>query len=58
MIGLGDRPGPDGRPLGDDARFRDQVAGFYIDAQALMLHRATAASRSSCRASRRPSTRC
>jgi alkylation response protein AidB-like acyl-CoA dehydrogenase len=37
MIGLGDREGPDGAPLRDDPRFRDEVAGFYIDAQALML---------------------
>jgi alkylation response protein AidB-like acyl-CoA dehydrogenase len=37
MIDLGDRPGPDGRALRDDPRFRDQVAGFYIDSQALML---------------------
>jgi alkylation response protein AidB-like acyl-CoA dehydrogenase len=37
MIELGDREGPDGLPLRDDARFRDQVAGFYIDSQALML---------------------
>jgi alkylation response protein AidB-like acyl-CoA dehydrogenase len=34
---LGNRPGPDGRPLRDDARFRDEVAGLAIDAQALML---------------------
>jgi alkylation response protein AidB-like acyl-CoA dehydrogenase len=37
MIELGDREGPDGGPLRDDPRFRDQVAGLYIDAQALML---------------------
>ena len=37
MIELGDRPGPDGGALRDDPRFRDQVAGFYIDSQALML---------------------
>jgi alkylation response protein AidB-like acyl-CoA dehydrogenase len=37
MIGLGDREGPDGTPLRDDPRFRDEVAAFYIDAQALML---------------------
>jgi len=37
MIDLGDREGPDGVPLREDARFRDQVAGFYIDSQALML---------------------
>jgi len=37
MIDLGDREGADGVPLREDARFRDQVAGFYIDSQALML---------------------
>ena len=37
MIDLGDRPGPDGGALRDDPRFRDEVAGFYIDSQALML---------------------
>jgi alkylation response protein AidB-like acyl-CoA dehydrogenase len=37
MIGLGDREASDGTPLRDEARFRDEVAGFYIDAQALML---------------------
>ncbi len=37
MIDLGDRQGPDGVPLRDDPRFRDQVAGFYIDSQALLL---------------------
>jgi alkylation response protein AidB-like acyl-CoA dehydrogenase len=37
MIELGDREGSNGAPLRDDARFRDQVAGFYIDAQALLL---------------------
>jgi alkylation response protein AidB-like acyl-CoA dehydrogenase len=34
---LGGEPGPDGRPLREDPRFRDEVAGFAIDAQALML---------------------
>ena len=34
---LGDRPGRDGTLLRDDARYRDEVAGFAIDAQALML---------------------
>ena len=33
---LGDRVTPDGTRLGDDARFRDGVAGFYVDAQALL----------------------
>src|SRR5947209_3302908 len=37
MIDLGDSEGPDGRALRDDPRFRDQVAGFYIDSQALLL---------------------
>jgi alkylation response protein AidB-like acyl-CoA dehydrogenase len=37
LIALGAEPGPDGAPLRDDARFRDEVAGFAIDAQALML---------------------
>ncbi|HEV3135364.1 MAG TPA: acyl-CoA dehydrogenase family protein [Acidimicrobiia bacterium] len=37
MIDLGDREGPDGGALRDDPRFRDEVAGFYIDSQALLL---------------------
>jgi len=37
MVELGDRQGPDGRPLRDDPRFRDEVAGFYVDSQALLL---------------------
>ncbi|MFL6244307.1 MAG: acyl-CoA dehydrogenase family protein [Acidimicrobiia bacterium] len=37
MIDLGDRQGPDSIALRDDPRFRDQVAGFYIDSQALLL---------------------
>ena len=37
MIKLADQPGSDGRPLRDDEHFRDEVAGFYVDAQALML---------------------
>jgi alkylation response protein AidB-like acyl-CoA dehydrogenase len=37
MIDLGDRRGPDGGALRDDPRFRDEVAGFYIDSQALLL---------------------
>jgi alkylation response protein AidB-like acyl-CoA dehydrogenase len=36
MIGLADRPAPGGRTLGDDDRFRDAVASFYVDSQALM----------------------
>jgi alkylation response protein AidB-like acyl-CoA dehydrogenase len=37
LIDLGDSPAPDGGALRDDARFRDEVAGFYIDSQALLL---------------------
>ena len=37
MIDLGDRRRPDGSPLRDDPRFRDEVAGCYIDSQALLL---------------------
>ncbi len=37
MIALGDQPGPNGESLRDDEHFRDEVAGFYIDAQALLL---------------------
>jgi alkylation response protein AidB-like acyl-CoA dehydrogenase len=37
FIALADEPGPDGRPLRDDARFRDQVAAFHVDAEALLL---------------------
>jgi alkylation response protein AidB-like acyl-CoA dehydrogenase len=37
MVALGDRPGPDGRPLRESERFRDTVASFSIDAQALFL---------------------
>ena len=37
MIGLADRPGPGGTPLRDDDRFRDDVASFYVESQALML---------------------
>ncbi|HUF85679.1 MAG TPA: acyl-CoA dehydrogenase family protein [Acidimicrobiia bacterium] len=37
MVALGDRPGPDGRPLRESERFRDTVASFFIDAQALFL---------------------
>ena len=37
MIQLKDRIGSDGQPLRDDPRFRDTVAAFHVDAQALML---------------------
>ena len=50
-------PAPDGGRSATTRVFRDEVAGFYVDAQALLTW-ATAASRSSCAASRRPSTRC
>jgi alkylation response protein AidB-like acyl-CoA dehydrogenase len=36
LVALGDRPTPGGGRLGDDARFRDAVAGFTVDAQALL----------------------
>jgi alkylation response protein AidB-like acyl-CoA dehydrogenase len=36
MIGLAERPVPGGGRLGDDDRFRDSVASFYVDSQALM----------------------
>jgi len=36
LVALGDRKTPSGERLGDDARFRDGVAGFYVDAQALL----------------------
>ena len=32
---IGRRPDADGRRLADDPRFRDQLAGLYVDAQAL-----------------------
>jgi alkylation response protein AidB-like acyl-CoA dehydrogenase len=37
LIALADQPGPDGRPLRDDARFRDDVARCHIDSEALLL---------------------
>jgi alkylation response protein AidB-like acyl-CoA dehydrogenase len=36
LVELGDRPVPGGGRLGDDPRYRDAVAGFHIDAQALL----------------------
>ena len=36
-VELGERPGPDGRPLRRRPAFRDDVAGFHVDAQALTL---------------------
>jgi len=32
---LADRPGPGGHRLGEDARFREQIADLYVDTQAL-----------------------
>jgi alkylation response protein AidB-like acyl-CoA dehydrogenase len=37
FIALGDRIGSDGRPLREDPRYRDDVAQFHVDYQALML---------------------
>jgi len=37
LIAMGADPGPDGRPLREDARFRAAVAQFHVDAQALSL---------------------
>jgi alkylation response protein AidB-like acyl-CoA dehydrogenase len=36
LVAIADNEGPDGRRLGDDARFRDAVANSYIDGQALL----------------------
>jgi alkylation response protein AidB-like acyl-CoA dehydrogenase len=36
MIAMSDRAVPGGGRLGDDDRFRDTVAAFYVDSQALM----------------------
>jgi alkylation response protein AidB-like acyl-CoA dehydrogenase len=36
LVALGDRETPEGGRLGDDPRYRDAVAGFHIDAQALL----------------------
>jgi alkylation response protein AidB-like acyl-CoA dehydrogenase len=36
LIALGDRRDARGRRLGDDPRFRDAVASFHVDAQALL----------------------
>jgi alkylation response protein AidB-like acyl-CoA dehydrogenase len=33
---VGQRTKPDGTRIGDDPRFRDAIAGFYVDSQALM----------------------
>jgi alkylation response protein AidB-like acyl-CoA dehydrogenase len=37
MAALGDRTGSDGRPLRENAHFRDLVGGFYVDTQAQTL---------------------
>jgi alkylation response protein AidB-like acyl-CoA dehydrogenase len=37
LVALGDRPGPDGRPLRDDPEYRDAVAATYVDSQAITL---------------------
>ena len=37
LVELGDRPGSSGGRIGDDAKFRDEVAALAIDAQAIML---------------------
>jgi len=36
LVELGKVEGPNGKPLGEDAGYRDSVAGFYVDAQALL----------------------
>jgi alkylation response protein AidB-like acyl-CoA dehydrogenase len=36
LIALGRQPGPDGRPLAEDGKFRADVASVYVDSQALM----------------------
>ncbi len=36
LVELGKVEGANGRPLGEDAHYRDAVAGFYVDAQALL----------------------
>jgi alkylation response protein AidB-like acyl-CoA dehydrogenase len=36
LVELGKVEGANGRPLGEDAHYRDAVAGFYVDVQALM----------------------
>ena len=37
LVDLGERPGPDGRPLKEDPAFRDDVARLHIDAQSATL---------------------
>jgi alkylation response protein AidB-like acyl-CoA dehydrogenase len=35
LVGMARERGPDGRRIGDDARFRDELASLYVDAQAM-----------------------
>jgi len=37
LIAMADEPGADGRPLREDARYRDTVARFHVDSEALLL---------------------
>jgi alkylation response protein AidB-like acyl-CoA dehydrogenase len=37
FVELADQPGPDGRPLREDARYRDEVARYHVAAEALLL---------------------
>jgi len=37
LVEIGDRPAPKGGRIGDDAKYRDEVAALAIDAQAIML---------------------
>ncbi|HEU5301547.1 MAG TPA: acyl-CoA dehydrogenase family protein [Acidimicrobiia bacterium] len=37
LVAMGGRPGPDGRPLREDQRFREAIARFHVDSQALRL---------------------
>ncbi len=37
MLALADGPGPHGKALRDDPTFRDDVAQYYVDTQAMML---------------------
>ena len=36
LVAMGDKPAPGGGRLGDDPRYRDQVAAFYVDSQAIL----------------------
>jgi len=37
LVAMADEPGPDGKPLREDSKFRADVASFYVDSSALML---------------------